>query len=209
MHAGKTTFGYNINVAADADFVAETNGLTGPPPDATGTPLLIASQKEFLGTVPAKLIYDRAAGRPYYFAQVEKASDGQTQLVARLIDNRKGATLFTPDDFSLGEDGYLTCPNGFRTNRAYRSGGADGQHYRFLASECKGCPLWEKCRAADSKPTAHRTVFISDYAYQQRNALAYTKTAEFQLDMKLRPDIERIIACLTRYTCPRKEWCQA
>ena len=204
LHGDKISFGYNINLAADQDFIAEINAVTGATPDASGVAALIANQKAFLGCVPAKLVYDRAVGKPFYFAAVDKASDGQTQLVARLIDSSKNARVFSPNAFALGEDGYLTCPNHLRTNRAYRAVGAEGWSFRFKADECKGCPLWDKCREAGSKATSHRTVFVSDYAHQQRQALAYTKTAEFQLDMQQRPAIERIIACLTRYNGGRQ-----
>lgn len=50
----------------------------------------------------------------------------------------------------------------------------------------------------------YRQVFISDYTYFQREALAYTKTAAFQEDMKLRPHVERIIAAVTRYNGARR-----
>lgn len=204
LHGDKTTFGYNINLAADGDFVTEINGVTGATPDSSGVATLIANQKTYLGTLPDKLVYDRAAGRAFFFAQVAKVSDGQTQLVARLIDTGKNATRFTPSDFSLNAPGQLTCPNGKSTSTAYRSGSADGWEYRFKADDCKGCPLWDKCRTPHSKPTASRNVFISDYLYEQRNALAYTKSAEFQSDMAAQPAIERIIAALTRYNGGRQ-----
>lgn len=204
LHGDKTTFGYNINIAADGDFISEINGVTGATPDSSGVATLIANQKKYLGTLPHKFVYDRAAGRAFFFAEVAKVSDGQTQLVARLIDSGKNAIRFTPSDFSLGEDGSLTCPNGTTTSTAYRSGSADGWNFRFKADQCKGCPLWDKCRNPQSKPSAHRTVFISDYVYEQRNALAYTKTADFQLDIQLRPAIERIIAAVTRYNGGRQ-----
>ena len=126
LHGDKTTFGYNINLAADGDFVTEINGVTGATPDSSGVATLIANQKTYLGTLPDKLVYDRAAGRAFYFAEVAKVSQGQTQLVARLIDTGKNAMRFTPSDFSLNEQGQLTCPNGTTTSTAYRSGSADG-----------------------------------------------------------------------------------
>ncbi len=104
-----------------------------------------------------------AAGTPKHIADVRRASDGQTQLVARQINYGQRHTRFAPSDFTLGPDG-LTCPNSVTTTRAYRAGGADGFDYRFLASECHGCPLWELCRDPKAQPDSHRTVFISDYA---------------------------------------------
>lgn len=211
QHRNQADFGYNINVAATTNFVREINAVTGATPDSVGVAPLIAHQQEHLGVVPPKLIYDRAAGMPKIFADVDKASDGKTQLVARLIDHSKNKERFGPSAFTLDEQGHLHCPNGQATNRAYPSGSADGFNYRFTAHQCQGCPFWDKCRDPKSKPNSHRnagtersrSVFVSAYAYQQRQALAYTKTDAFQHDMKLRPHIERTIACLTRYNGAR------
>lgn len=203
QHRDTCDLGYNINVAATTNFVREINAVTGATPDSAGVAPLIAYQKEHLGLVPPKIIYDRAAGMPKIFADVAQASNDKTQLVARLIDHTKNAERFGPSVFTLDDKAHLHCPNGQSTNRAYRSGSADGWTYRFKVDQCQGCPLWDKCRDPKSKPTSHRNVFVSDYLYQQRQAIAYTKTDAFKDDMKLRPHIERIIACLTRYNGAR------
>lgn len=203
QHGDQTDLGYNINLAATQNFIREINAVTGATPDSSGVAPLISHQKENLGLVPPKLIYDRAAGMPKIFADVATASDGKTQLVARLINHSKNKERFGLNDFTLDDNGHLHCPNGQSTNRAYRSGSADGWNYRFKATECQGCPRWNQCRDPKSKPTSHRMVFVSDYLYQQRQAIAYTKTDAFQEDMKLRSHIERIIACLTRYNGAR------
>lgn len=53
-------------------------------------------------------------------------------------------------------------------------------------------------------PVGHRSFFISDYAYHQRQALAYLKTEAFSQDMRLHSEIECIIACLVRYHNARR-----
>jgi hypothetical protein len=202
-HGEQCDLGYNIQVAATTNFVREIFAQTGATPDSVGVADLVANQQEHLGIVPPKLIYDRAAGLPKIFADVAKASGGETQLVAKLIDHTKSSDRFGPADFTLNEPGHLTCPQGQTTNRAYRPRNADGWTFRFTAEQCRGCPLVEQCRGDQVKPTAYRQVFISDYRYQQRQALAYTTTQAFQKDMALRPHIERIIAALTRYNGAR------
>jgi hypothetical protein len=202
-HGDHCDLGYNIQVAATTHFVREIFAQTGATPDSVGVADLVANQQQALGLVPPKLIYDRAAGLPKIFAQVAKASGGQTQLVANLIDHTQRSERFGPADFTLDDLGQLTCPNGQTTSRAYRSGSADGWNFRFSAEQCQGCPLLEKCRGDQVKPTRHRQVFVSDYRYQQRKALAYTQTPAFAQDMALRPHIERIIAALTRYNGAR------
>ncbi len=125
------------------------------------------------------------------------------QLVAALVKGGRTPARFNVSDLHLDEAGQLTCPNGPISTKAYRSQSADGWNYRFYATQCRDCPLLQKRRGSDTPATTHRMLFISDYAYHQREALAYTKTAEFKVDMKRRSHIERRIAGLTRYNDAR------
>lgn len=204
QHGDKSQLGYNVSIAATQDFIREISAATGATPDSKGVAGLISAQLEQLGLVPPKLLYDRAAGMPKIFAEVAAASHDQTQLVARLINYSKRSARFGPQAFRIRTDGGLTCPNGQVSHQAYRSGSGDGWDYRFSPHQCQGCPLVAQCRSDKVKPTAKRQVFISDYTVNQRQALAYLHTAAFQRDMKLRPSIERIIACLVRYHGARR-----
>lgn len=203
-HGDKTTFGYNAQLSATQHFITEIFASTGATPDGAGVAQLVANQKTHQGLVPHKLIYDRAAGLPKIFAQVAAASNQQTQLVARLIDHSQRSERFGPQAFSLNEQGALRCPNGQTSSRAYRSGAADGWTFRFLPEQCQGCALTSQCRGDQVKPSHLRQVFISDYRFAQRKALAYLQTPAFKLDMKQRHHIERIIAALVRYNGARQ-----
>jgi hypothetical protein len=172
--------------------------LLSPPASPVTVRLSSRRSLEQFGSAPERLVYDRAAGTPKHIADVRRASDGQTQLVARQINYGQRHTRFAPSDFTLGPDG-LTCPNDVTTTRAYRAGGADGFNYRFTASECQGCPLWEQCRDPKAKPDSHRTVFISDYALLCEPELAYLGTPAAQDDFSFRANIERHIAGLTQH----------
>jgi len=204
VHGARTTFGYNIHVAATDTFIREIAASTGATPDSAGLADLLTAQQEHLGHCPPKLIYDAAAGAPKHFATVDQASGGQTQLVARLLGGGRRSDRFGPSDFSVGESGELICPSGVVTTASHESSGGDGINYRFRASQCQGCPLLEQCRGDAAPPTKPRTVFISHYAYYQREALAYTQTAQFEAEMKKRAHIERIIAGLVRYNGARR-----
>jgi len=204
QHGDQCDLCYNVSVAATRNFIRETCAATGAKPDSQGVAPLLTAQKQHLGLLPPKLIYDRAAGMPKIFAEVDKASAGATQLVARLVDYNKARLRFGPQDFTLGLDGQLTCPNGQTSGRFYRSPAGDGWTYRFAADQCQGCPLRAPCRSDKVKPDAFRQVFISVYVDQQRQALRYLSTAAFRQDMRLRPAIERIIAALVRYNGARR-----
>ena len=205
-HGKQSQLGYNVNVAATERFVREIAAVTGATPDGSGIADLISAQAEHLGVVPPKLIYDQAAGYAKYFAQVQRLSKGQTQLVARLVGNGSNKERFGPLDFTLDEQGHLSCPNGQRATKPFRTlrSDASGWTYPFYPKQCDGCPLADKCRGDKVKPTSRRTVFISDYIYNQREAIAYAQTDDFAQDMKLRSHIERIIAGLTRYNSARR-----
>ena len=199
LHGERCDLGYNVSLAATRRFVRESAAFTGASPDSGVVAPAIAAQVTDLGMAPPRFLYDRAAGSPKRYAEVDKVSGGQTQLVARLIDHAKSNPLFGPQDCTLGEDGGLTCPAGRTTSRCYRAQGGDGWHYRFMPDQCQGCPLWASCRQPQAKATSPRNFFISDYAFHQRKALAYLKSDAFHQEMRLRPLIERIIACLVRY----------
>lgn len=145
-HGKKSELGYNAQVAATDKFIREIFAATGATSDATGVAALVANQLAQTGHVPPKLIYDRAAGLPKLFHEIDKASQGQTQLVARLIDHSKKSGCFGPTHFILNEDGSLTCPNGQVSRTFYRAHTADGYQYRFTAQQCRDCPLWQQCR---------------------------------------------------------------
>lgn len=203
-HGDQCQLGYNANVAVTQNFITEIYAMPGAAPDSVGVAGLIAHQRQQQGFVPPKLIYDRAAGMPKIFAEVAQASDGQTQLVAKLIDYGKSRTRFGPANFTLNAVGQLRCPNGQIATKSYDSASGDGINYRFLPEQCHGCPLLDPCRSDQVRPDRYRQVFISHYTYFQRAAIAYTPSDAFLADMKLRPAVERIIAALVRYNGARR-----
>ena len=201
----KVELGFNVGVVATRSFVREIQADTGAQPDVVALPELLAAQQKHHDCTPPKLIYDSAAGAGKTIAAVAEVSDGQTQLVSPLIPYEARHQRFGPQDFELSAEGAaLTCPNGVTSHTAYRHGGNEGRTFRFYARQCQGCPLWEKCRDPNSKPEAMRQVYISDYYRLRHEAAQYNQTDAFREDMKLRAEIERIIACLVRYNDTRR-----
>ncbi len=194
----KSAFGYNVSVAVTEHFVREINAATGAQPDATGVPTLITEQIAHHDLQPAKFIYDAAAGTGKARATFLQETGGHTQLVAPIPPYGKNATRFTPEQFTLSEEGaMLTCPNGHTTDIAYRHSRGEGRLFRFF--DCAGCPLIKQCRDPKSDPAHMRQVFMSDYRDLLETARAYNQSEEGQADRKKRTLVERIIANLTRY----------
>lgn len=202
-HGKSIILGYNINIATTDNFVREISAVTGATPDGVGVASLIREQKNHLGIVPPKIIYDQAAGYPTYFSQVHNASDGQTQLVARLVAPSKGGDRFGPRDFIQGEFGELICPGGHDSVSAFRDLKKGGYTYRFTPAICRECPLAQRCRGDAVKANQPRQVFVSQHTLMRREALAYTRTEEFEAEMKERSHVERIIAGVARYNDAR------
>jgi hypothetical protein len=200
VHGEKIDFGYNVSVAATDTFIREIRADTGSQPDPVAIPDLLKTQEQNHGLLPAKLIYDQAAGTGKHHADVAKASGGQTQLVAPLIPYQERSERFGPDDFALSPDGAaLTCPHGRVSITAYRSQSGEGRVFRFSAEQCRVCPLAQPCRGDEVPPDNMRQVFVSDHRSVLALARTYAQTEAFQHDLKARATIERIIANLVRY----------
>lgn len=201
----KTDFGYNVQVAVTENFVREVQANTGAQPDPVAIPEVLQAQQEHHDLVPAKFIYDTAAGNGKTRALVSEATGTQTQLVAPLPPPHTPTGKFTPDRFQLSADERtLTCPNSQTATVAYRSQSGDGRNFRFLGLQCVDCPLWLQCRTQQPGSQRLRQVFISDYRKEVVAAHTYNQTDDFKTDMKQRPRVERIIAALVRYNGARQ-----
>lgn len=201
---GKKDFGYNVSVAATPDFIRAIQADTGSTSDVTPIPALLTVQAERGDALPQRLIYDQVAGHGKTAHEVTVASEGQTQLVAYPMPT-KHAKTFGPEAFTLSEDGLsLTCPDGRISFNRYRSGSGEGWTFRFMPPQCRGCPLLAACRGSDQLPTTHRDVFISDYRPDYDRLVAYAQTDGFKQDMKLRPQVERVIAGLVLHNGARR-----
>lgn len=200
VHGEKIDFGYNVSVAATDTFIREIQADTGSQPDPVAIPDLLKAQQEHHDLLPAKLIYDQAAGTGKHHADVAKASGGQTQLVAPLIPYQERSERFGPDDFALSPDGAaLTCPRGRVSITAYRSQSGEGRVFRFSAEQCRACPLAQPCRSDEVPPDNMRQVFVSDHRSVLARARTYALTEAYKEDLKARATIERIVANLVRY----------
>lgn len=205
VHGDDMDLGYNVNVAATDTFIREIQTDTGSQHDATAIPDILQSQQEHHDLLPEKFIYDQAAGTGKTHAAVAAATQGQTQLVAPLVDYSQRRERFGPDDFILAADGQsLTCPNHQVSFTAYRSNSSDGQLFRFTPEQCADCPLAQACRGDKVPPDHVRRIFISDYRSDLDRARTYAQTPEFQQDLSLRATIERIISNLVNFHDARR-----
>jgi Transposase DDE domain/Transposase domain (DUF772) len=199
-------FGYNAAIATPPTRIRAALVLPGSLPDSEAPVPLLEQQRAAGVPLPPTLILDQAGGWGKTRAQVATRSDGQTQVVAR-IPQAGGADLtrFTPADFRVSPDGTTCrCPNGVVSTKAYPSGAGDGVHFRFTAQQCQGCPYWDHCRAPDSKPTSHRTVYVTPYHHHLRAGAAFNATPDGRALLGMRWQVEPRIAWLVRYDGSRR-----
>lgn len=202
----KKDFGYNVSVLATIHFIHEIQADTGSRPDGDALPDVFETYLAHHEIAPEKLIYDQAAGHGKTAAQIQEISKHQTQLVCKPMPKKKKKDgAFTHDDYHYDPETHtLTCPNGRMAARVYRSGNGDGDNFRFVAGQCVGCAFWQPCRGSAATPTTHKSIFISDYQAARQQLETYSQTDEFKQDMKLRPQIERIIAGLVLHNDARR-----
>ncbi len=194
-------FGPNAVLSTTATRIRAAVALTGSIPASEAPAAVIRQLQAQEQPLPPHLVMDRAGGWGKTRATVLALSDGRTQMVAH-IPHGGGADLsrFTPADFRVdAERTACTCPNGVTSTKAYASQDGDGVHFRFLASQCRACPLWTDCRGTESNPKGHRTVFVSDYHAVLRAAAHFNASAAGKALLQGRWQVAPTMAWLTRY----------
>jgi hypothetical protein len=201
-HEGSpAVFGTNAVLATTATRIRAAVALTGSTPDSEAPGAALRQQRAASQPLPPILLMDQAGGHGKTRAAVDAISVGQTVMVA-LIPQAGGADLtrFTPANFRLSADGSsCTCPGGVTSSRCYAHGAGDGVSFRFLASQCRGCPLWNECRGLESNPKAHRTVYLTPYHLYLRDGARFNATDAGKALLKSRWQVEPVIAWLVRY----------
>jgi hypothetical protein len=201
-HEGSpAVLGFNAVISTTSTRIQGAVALTGCSSDSEGPCAILAQQQAAGMPLPPAYIMDAAGGWGKTRAQIDVASEGQSQMVAPLPQgggsdpNRFSVAAFVVD----AERTSCTCPNGVVSTKAYRHGDGDGVSFRFLASQCRDCPLWGRCRDAEASPKGHRSVFITDYHVYLREALSFNQTPLGRALLHGRWQVEPVVAWLVRY----------
>jgi len=201
---GKKDFGFNAAITAtEKGLIREIQVHTGSCGDTTTIPGLLTAQLEFHDLLPETFSFDQIAGTGKTAAEVQEASRGKTQLIAKPKSSNKKNDTFTAQDCHLREDGLsLTCPNGRTTQQRYEV--KHGHNFRFSRGQCQGCPLLELCRGSEQEPTTPRNFFLSKHMSFFLALLAFSQTESFRHYMQKRPRIELVIAHLVLFHGARR-----
>jgi len=193
--------GFNAVISTTASRIRAAVALTGSTSDSDAPRAVIDHLQAYGQPLPPQLVMDQAAGWGKTRASVDVLSDGQTLLVAWVpTSGGSDPNRFTVADFAVDlERTRCTCPQGLVSSRVYAHGAGDGVSFRFLASQCRDCPLWTQCRDPQANPKGHRSVFISDYHAYLRAAETFNHTPEGCALLASRWRVEPVVAWLVRY----------
>jgi hypothetical protein len=195
--------GTNAVISTTTTRIRACVALSGSQPDSLAPGTVLTQQRAADRPFPAYLVMDQAGGWGKTRASVDAISQGQTQMVARVpTSGGSDPSRFSVADFQIDADlTRCTCPNGQTSTRVYRhgTGDGDGVSFRFLVSQCRGCPFWEHCRDPEAKPDGHRSVYISDHHRYLRAGAAFNQSAAGQALLRQRWQVEPTIAWLVRY----------
>jgi hypothetical protein len=197
----EAVLGSNAVISTTATRIRACVALTGSTPDSDAPIAALEQQHDAGMPLPPHLIMDQAGGWGKTRARVDAVSAGQTSLVAWVpTSGGSDPHRFTVADFAVNADRTTcTCPNGVVSTKAYAHGAGDGVSFRFLASQCRDCPLWRQCRDPEANPNGHRSVFISDYHVYLRAGETFNHTPEGRALLASRWMVEPTVAWLVRY----------
>ena len=192
----KRFMGYKANVTESINnrFITNIQVMRGNRPDGEPTVEMIVGQKKN-GLVPQKLIGDTA----YTSGMNRKLlKDNMTTMVAPLQEvNGQSQKVYPKNMFHYDERTMtLTCPQGIKTKTCFEDHRHGQKQFHFPMSACNRCEVQKECTKAKE---GRRTVGISMFNKELREAEVYNMTEEFKKDMKLRPPIEGKLSELTRY----------
>jgi hypothetical protein len=193
--------GTNAVISTTATRIRACVALTGSTPDSAAPAAVLEQQRAAGLPLPPQLVMDQAGGWGKTRAQVGAVSEGQTALVAWVpTSGGSDPHRFSVADFRVDtERSSCVCPNGVVSTKRYQHGDSDGVFFRFLASQCAGCPRWGQCREPEANPKGHRSVYISDYHSYLRAGSAFNQTAAGRALLASRWRVEPVIAFLVRY----------
>jgi Transposase DDE domain/Transposase domain (DUF772) len=201
-HDGRpAVLGTNAVISTTVTRIRACVALTGSTPDSEAPIVALQQQRDAGLPLPPHLVMDQAGGWGKTRARTDSVSDGQTAMVAWVpTSGGSDPNRFTVADFQVDADRTsCTCPNGVVSTRAYRHGAGDGVSFRFLASQCRGCRLWNSCRDVEANPNGHRAVFISDYHAYLRAGATFNQSPAGRALLAGRWQVEPTIAWLVRY----------
>jgi hypothetical protein len=194
--------GYQLDISLDADSEILTAVATPPAnqDEAGNAQTLIESEENEHGNDIQALSMDGIGFRGDVLRSLQDAhGPGLAVFVPPREFSSYSGPYFTPADFHLVEDGtVLICPNEEETRTRYRSSRNTGWQFHFKLSQCRPCPLLNRC--LKTLPTKHgREVIKNDYEAEYQAAWEVSRSETYAQVRKQHPKVERKLAEIIRY----------
>ena len=189
-----TGYKANITETVEGRFITAIRPMPGNRPDGETAVSLVQEQKT-LGIMPPKLIGDSAYGYGNYRKDLKGTG---TEIVAPLREkNDRSKAVYPKSMFTYDEEkNTLACPEGVIANQTFYYKVKDLRVFHFPMTVCNKCPRQKACTNAKE---GRRTVGITPFNKELREAEQYNRTEEFKAEMKLRAPIEGKLSEATRY----------
>lgn len=189
-----TGYKANITETVKSRFVTSIQAIPGNRHDGDVTTISVMEQQRH-GLKPEKLIGDTA-----YSGGIHRRAlrDVGTKVIAPLkIPNNTTRAVLPKRMFHHNEEAMtLTCPEGVTVRPTYYDTNHAETIYRFPQAVCTRCHRNSECTVSADK---RRTVGISRFNRDLREAEVYNRTEAFKEDMRLRPPIEGKLSEMVRY----------
>jgi len=189
-----TGYKANITETTKSRFITSIQAIPGNRHDGDVTTISVMEQQPH-GLKPEKLIGDTAYSNGIHRRALR---DVGTKVIAPLkIPNNTTRAVLPKRMFHHNEEAMtLTCPEGVTVGPTYYDTHHAETVYRFPQAVCTRCPRNSECTISSDK---RRTVCISRFNRDLRDAEVYNRTEAFKEDMRLRPPIEGKLSEMVRY----------
>jgi len=189
-----TGYKANITETVESRFITNIKPMRGNRHDGENMVEAVLEQKQH-GLQPSKLIGDTAYGDG--IARKDLQEEGTTVVAPLKEKNTRTRVIYPKSMFHYDEaNNLLTCPAGITVKQSYWDRQKEIRTFHFPMTECGKCPRKPECT---NSRDGRRTVGISKFNKELREAEIYNLTEQFKEDMKLRPAVEGKLSELVRY----------
>lgn len=194
--------GYKLDICLDVDseLITQVDTLAANQDEGANAEKLIVWEERAHGNHIAAISMD---GIGFRGELLRTLKDPQGLGLAVYVPTREWSSYtgpyFTPEDFHLEEDGLLlVCPAEEETRTRHHNSKDTGWKFTFKHSQCRPCPLLEKCMA---KLPGHngRSVVKNEYEAEYQAARELAKTEAYAKVRQEHPKVERKLAEIARF----------
>jgi len=196
--------GYKLDILMDADseIITSLDVLSGNGDEAANSEALLKHEEEVHGNEVEELSVDGIISNRGKVLRTLEDPDGlgvKVYAPPPPSTTKQSEGYFSSDQFTLDEEGkVLTCPAGKQTESRYSNSNGTGWRFFFRLSQCRECPLRERCMA---KLPDKRGRIVSKNLYQAEyeRLHARSQTEHYQEVRREHPKVERKLSEIVRW----------